>query len=54
MHELTIKLALLCSRRLPADALALSYDREGEWLAIGCKNGTKMLYDLKERTPGTS
>jgi hypothetical protein len=49
-----MKLGLLCSRRLPADALALSYDREGEWLAIGCKNGTKMLYDLTERTPPAS
>lgn len=41
-------LKLINMRRLQSDGLSLKYDLDGEYLAIGCKNGTKLLYDLSE------
>jgi hypothetical protein len=29
---------------LNADAISIKYDRDGDLLAIGCKNGAKILY----------
>jgi hypothetical protein len=33
---------------LNSDVLSLRYDRDGEFLAMGCKNGTRMLYNALE------
>jgi hypothetical protein len=33
-------------RKLHSEGLSLKYDHDGVYLAIGCKNGTKLLYDL--------
>ena len=29
-----------------ADILTLKYDNDGEYIALGAKNGTKMLYNV--------
>jgi hypothetical protein len=29
----------------------MKYDRDGEFLALGCKNGSKILYSIVESTP---
>lgn len=30
------------------DVLAVKFDREGEMLALGCKNGTRLIYSVLE------
>ncbi len=43
-----ITLTQLTSRKLNNDVLSLKFDREGEFLAVGCKNGSKLLYSMTE------
>jgi WD40 repeat protein len=34
------------SRKLGSDVLSLKFDHDGDYLAMGCKNGTKLLYNI--------
>lgn len=45
-HHLTLQ--QLQGRRLASDVMSLKYDRDGEYLALGAKNGSKILYSLTE------
>lgn len=33
---------------MASDVMSLKYDRDGEYLALGAKNGSKILYSLAE------
>ena len=43
------ELTQLASRKLNNDILSIRFDKEGDLLALGLKNGTRILYSLPER-----
>jgi hypothetical protein len=42
-------LSKLTSRKLHNDIMSCKFDRDGELLALGLKNGTRVIYSVNER-----
>jgi uncharacterized lipoprotein YajG len=44
-RQVGVQLQQVQGRQLTSDVMSLRFDREGDFLALGCKNGTRILFN---------
>ena len=48
-HQPKYELHEVAGKKLPSEGLVMRYDPCNEYIAIGCKNGTRLIYSVDER-----